>query len=194
MKNFTLKLLIPILFFANSLHVIAGDTIKFVARPYISFWISATFNKQFTVRCVDVGINEIFTGTGDLQYISITNIGFDRQEIIIEGEEGCAITFFDTFSSLSVIDVSKCPSIEYLYAGSGPFEKGALGSINISNCLNLKLLHITGGCLKELDVSDCWALETIYCNNHNLSMLDINLSNNPAINQIICDQNHLSLW
>jgi hypothetical protein len=65
--------------------------------------------------------------------------------------------------------------------------------------VNLEILHVSepylGGRLKNLDLSDCRALEGIICDNLQLSVLDLSLSNNPAIAKgvIHCRDNYLTL-
>jgi len=195
MKNLISKLLILSILFAGSLHAVAGDTITYVNRgSLIAFAITATLDKQFTVRSVDQSINQTFTGTGELQTVTIISSGYDNREIIIEGEKDCAFILFVPVASTISADFSKCPSIENIHIKGLDLE-----SINLSNCVNLEVLHVSepflGGRLKNLDLSDCRALENIFCDNLQLSVLDMSLSNNPAIatGQIHCKENYLSL-
>ena len=194
MKNLINKLLFLSLLFAGNLHAVAGDTIKYINRGDILCGITASLDKQFTIRCIGAGIEQTYTGTGDYQHILISTAGNDPEEIIIEGEEDCAFTVFtDPFDHALSIDLSKSPSIEYLFFGSGPYDQGELSSINLSNCVNLESLAIGGGRIRELDLSDCKALSWIECYNNELSTLDINLTNNPAITGAWCEENHLQL-
>ena len=196
MKQLSITLFF-ILFFACHLHAFCGDTIQYVdSHPHIVFSITATLDKQFTVRYPDGEIEQTFTGTGEPQsiFIQLPYGNYDKKEIIIEGGEGCAFTLFlAIMHSVSSVDVSKSPSIKRLIGGSGLYLKEKLENINLSNCVNLEDLHIRGGRLTNLDLSDCSALKSIACCNHDLSVLDINLSNNPAIETIRCVDNHLPL-
>jgi len=196
MKNLAYKLLILIVFVTNSLHIVAGDTIKIVTiSSKNNFSLITTLDKQFTVRCVATGFEETFTGTGEYQsiYIDIfSEIGVPK-EIIIEGEEGCAITLFSNSASRSFIslDFSKCPSINWILASELVME-----SINLSNCVNLENLEVSApliykGSLRDLDVRDCRALLNLSCGSQSLSVLD--LSNNPALGAIYCMNNKFPL-
>ena len=192
MKNLIYKLLILSLFFAGTLRAVAGDTIKYVDRnPHIFFYITATLDKQFTVRCVGEDIEQTFTGTGGYQNIFIFLYSYNdySKEIIIEGEENCAFTFFLTTVTTSSVDLSRSPSIKRLLSGGW----GELESVNLKNCVNLDTLNVNDGILKVLNVSDCRSLEIIQCHRNNLSVLDINITNNPAIQGITCHENHLRL-
>ena len=191
MKNLTYKLLAIVFFFANSLHVVAGDTIKFVVRYTPSISIIATLDKQFTMRSVSPSIVRTFTGTGERQSLSFPELP-TGSEIIIEGEEGCAITLISPSSGVSSMDFSRCPSIELI-------SVDGIDSINLSNCVNLQYLLTYSqtpgfrGNLKKLDLGDCRALKRVDCPELKLSVLDINLSNNPAIEGIVCHENYLTL-
>jgi len=196
MKNLTSKLLILSVFFSINLYAVAGDTIRYVdVSSHISFAIKATPNKQFTVRCVDYDVEQIFIGTEEYVGLTITMFvsGYVPYEVVIEGEEGCAFTAFVAIkSSVMSIDLSRCTSIQRLGAGTGQFRE-SLKDINLSNCVNLDTIQLIGGVITDLDLSDCRALKVIYCINHHLSVLDINLTNNPAIYSIACYYNHLPL-
>jgi len=192
MKNLISKLLIFFIFLANSLHVVAGDTIKITTNGYPSYGIVATLGKQFTMCCVNTDIKQIFIGTGNYQSISFdgpVSLPHGTKEIIIEGEEGCEIIHFSS-SYESSIDLSRCPSIE-----SVTTDSRSLQSIILSNCVNLKRLFVStdsrGGSLRNLDVSACKALEEILCAYQALSILD--LSNNPAMQLISVSENHFPL-
>ena len=191
MKNLISKLLILSIFFGSmNLPALAGDTIKYVNRAsIIAFGITATLDKQFTVRCVAQDINQTFTGTGETQSINIL-LGYGSNEIIIEGKEDCAFTSFIPVLPVISIDLSRSPSINDLLCISEELK-----SIDLSNCVNLETLHIEprNGRLTDLDLSDCRALEIINCGKNQLSVLDINPSNNPAVKYISCYENKLPL-
>jgi len=95
-------------------------------------------------------------------------------------------------NSVRSIDLSKSPSIQIFHAGGSQHFR-TLESVNLSNCVNLERITIPGGLLTDLDLSDCRALIDIHCCHNSLPVLDINLTNNPAIWGIDCWENHLLL-
>ena len=140
-----------------------------------------------------MNVDQTFIGTGELQSIIISGGWYDFKEIIIEGEEDCAFTLFSHMSSTVNADFSRSPSIEnIILIGSALLE-----NINLSNCVNLVRLDIgadfSSGPLKDIDLSDCKAIANVSCNNQNLSVLDINISNNPVIKLLACYENNLPL-
>jgi len=190
MKKILTLLLVLSGFFSGNLHAAAGDTIAYWALPAFPFEITATLGKQFNVRYYASTVYETFTGTGESQLIDFAPSGL--YDIIIEGEEDCAFTSFSSDALVvPLVDLSKCPSIKYLTINHGVLN------INLSNCINLEKLSLgvasNHPTLIDLDLSDCRALKEIYCHGQKLSVLDINLNNNPAIQFISCPENHLPL-
>jgi len=201
MKNQACKLLILfICFFVHSLYAVPGDTIRYYDVHRVAFAIKATHGKQFTVRCVEKGIKETFIGEGIENPVPQT-IGIQfplpnslvPSEITIEGEEGCEFTDFRVIQTANIVDLSRCPSIKFVSAGSHSEHNRNLEILDLSNCKNVEQLWVHGGRLRELDLSDKKVLERITCAYNNLSALDINLTNNPAIWWIYCSHNHLPL-
>jgi len=195
MKTLIFKLLTLTIFLANSFHVVAGDTITFVNPvSYIHISIIATIDKHFTLRCVTTGVEQTYTGKGQHQSIGFSYLPLGNKETIIEGEEGCKFTFFSSTVNMTSADFSKCPSIEILRIHSQLIE-----SINLSNCVNLEQLSIIAhpalpnAPLRNLDLSDCKSLYTIICTGHKLSVLNMNINNNPAMERISIYENSLSL-
>jgi hypothetical protein len=77
-------------------------------------------------------------------------------------------------------------ALEYLRMATNP----SIGSVDLSNLVNLKLLHISWCGLSTLDLSNQPELYELKCTLNNLTSLDI--SANPKLNYLICSSNNMA--
>ncbi|MCL2289356.1 MAG: T9SS type A sorting domain-containing protein [Bacteroidetes bacterium] len=173
MKNLIKITLLLICFFTCNLDAVAGDTIRFCTRVagWESHGITATLNKQFTVDWGDGSPMDTFTGTGVAQSLFHAypfNPG--RYKVTIAGSEDCFFTYFRS-TGADTLDLSSCPSIINLVAATIAF--GGVQSLNASNCKKLEVISAGNGRLSVLDLTDCIVLKDLFCQENNLTHIDL---------------------
>lgn len=133
-----------------------------------TFWLTAT-----NIKDLDLSV------CPSLEEVHVSG---DVKELILDNPNLRVLEFIS--ADLSSLDASKCPALEEL-------DCCDLTSINLSGCASLRELNCMGldRKLKELDISDCTALERLWCHQNLLTELDI--SNNPALTYIKCENNPL---
>ena len=88
-------------------------------------------------------------------------------------------------STVSSLDVSKCPALTTLYCYSCQ-----LTSLNASQCTALQYIECYDNQLTSLNVSGCTDLQELYCYNNQLTELDV--SKCPALAVLLCNDNQLT--
>ncbi|MDD5908285.1 MAG: S-layer homology domain-containing protein [Clostridia bacterium] len=90
------------------------------------------------------------------------------------------------FNQLTKLDLSKNTELVWLEASANP----QLGSLDITNSLNLDHLYVQAANLTELDVSQYTELEVLYCTHNQLTKLDV--SQNKKLLELKCGENPLT--
>lgn len=67
---------------------------------------------------------------------------------------------------------------------------GLVGSLDLSDCTSLNLVHVYSNRIEALNVSGCTALNTLYCYDNRIETLD--LSSNTQLGYLNCSRNRLS--
>jgi len=187
------RLFLVLCFFALALSGIAQDTIRFLGNSNASlFLITVTQGKQFTVDW-DNGDILTYTGTGEKQSTDYSYPIWPSQTgkeywITIAGSEiDCRFTTFESVPIIFEFDASKAPSLEYIDVGC---VAGRLRNVNLSNCSALEFLCcgsvIDAPNLKSLDLSDCISLKVMDISYTALSTLDVSNTVLEAISMHHC--------
>ena len=102
---------------------------------------------------------------------------------------GVNITYFGCFSdfySLTTLDVSRMPTLEYLNCNDMQ-----LSYLDVSKNTKLTFLYCWGNRLSKLDVSNNIALVALVCSENSLTTLDV--SRNIALTRLNCSINQLTV-
>ena len=187
MKNLTKTIALFTCLLALSLSTQANDTIRMIkklAGGHI-FGIAATDGEQFTVDWGD-GTAETFTGTGDTQVLyHLYSNDPGRYEVTISANsEDCLFPYLRC-DRVDTLDLSACPSIEILSCGS---TLSTLRSLNVKNCMNLRVILVYGQKLSYLDLLDNTVFQDLLCKENELTSIDL-----VTIEYISCGENRLPL-
>ncbi|MDY2633107.1 MAG: hypothetical protein SOV83_00735 [Prevotella sp.] len=88
-------------------------------------------------------------------------------------------------NSLTALDVTKCPELEYLYCGQNRLE-----SLDVTKCPALKCLSCDYNYyLEALDVSSCSGLKRLNCRGN--ALLNLDVTNCPDLDELCCDMNRI---
>jgi len=189
-------LILLICFLAFSFNAVAQETIKFDVSglnplyPSHRFEITASEGEQFTINWGDGSDVETVTGTG-INYQEIrhlyTNIG--NYSVVITGVEGCLFFALSPSSlgcgSITHLDVSKSPSLRYLF-----LSRSKISTLDLKNNAALTILYCDGIELSTLILNNNVAFDIFVCRNNQLNSLDLRSS--TALSWFSCEDNQLS--
>ena len=119
----------------------------------------------------------------NLKFLYLFDVNTDQLEIpALPSLTGMRILGTSTVSS---IDVSKCPALTELYC-----KRCQLTSLNVSGCTALQHIECYGNQLTSLDLSDCIALQYFYGYENQLTSLV--LPQSTELTELICYDNQLT--
>jgi len=95
-------------------------------------------------------------------------------------------TFWCCNNSISVLDVSKITSLEYLYC-----QGNNISVLDVSALTSLKILYCYMNNISVLDVSNLTLLTDLICVSNNISVLDVSAL--TLLGTLMCDFNNISV-
>ena len=166
------------------------DFVEKSGNIYMAHWTTWTW-------CTIIGKGEITVVWGD---------GSSEKHVFQDGEnekhtfsksinDPPCIRVFGEVISLSTpgmyeLDITNCPSLEYLSCTPARSDWGYLKQIDLSKNTQIKTLLLYSNRISSIDVSNLKLLETLVCSSNLLTELD--LSQNPLLKDVACMTNKLS--
>ena len=93
-------------------------------------------------------------------------------------------------SVVNMLDASDCYSLINLHTETIMSNTVRIANIDVSNCTALERLYCAHNELTDLDISNCTALAVLSCNWNQFTSLDV--SNNTALKSLNCNNNQLT--